>query len=159
MMAEVVARRLSRLQKEGKQFPDLLILDGGKSQMSLVRELLDRIDVDLSVFAFAKTHDHLFSRDGREVIIPASDPVLKMLYRIRNESHRFAIEYHRKLRTKAAVSSELDNIPGVGEKKAKALVQHFGSVPRIRKASLEELKVAPGIGPKLAGIIYNHFHK
>lgn len=159
MMAEVVARRLSRLQKEGKQFPDLLILDGGKSQMSLVRELLDRVDLDLSVFAFAKTHDHLFGRDGREVIIPASDPVLKMLYRLRNESHRFAISYHRKLRSKAAVSSELDQIPGVGEKKARALVQHFGSVPRIRKASLAELKVAPGIGLKLAEIIYNHFHK
>ncbi|MBD3285732.1 excinuclease ABC subunit UvrC, partial [candidate division WOR-3 bacterium] len=117
MVAEVVARRLSRLQKEGKQFPDLLILDGGKSQMSLVRELLNRVNLDISVFAFAKSHDHLFGRDGREIIIPASDPVLKLLYRIRNSSHRFAIEYHRKLRGKAAVSSELDNIPGVGEKK------------------------------------------
>ncbi|MBN2378935.1 excinuclease ABC subunit UvrC [candidate division WOR-3 bacterium] len=159
MMAEVVARRIARLQKEGKELPDLLILDGGKSQMSLVRVLLNRINVDLSVFAFAKTHDHLFGRDGRELIIPASDPVLKLLYRIRNESHRFAIEYHRKLRGKAAVSSELDSIPGVGTKKAKQLVQRFGSVPRIRKASLDELKVAPGIGEKLAEIIYRHFHK
>lgn len=159
MMAEVVARRLSRLQKEGKQFPDLLILDGGKSQMSVVKELLDRVDVDLSVFAFAKTHDHLFGRDGKEVIIPASDPVLKLLIRIRNESHRFAVEYHRKLRKKATLSSELDGIAGIGTKKARDLIQFFGSVLRIRKASLDELKAAPGIGPGLAETIYAHFHK
>lgn len=159
MMAEVVARRISRLQKEGKELPDLLILDGGKSQLSVVRELLNKIDVDLSVFAFAKTHDHLFGRDGREVIIPASDPVLKMLYRIRNESHRFAITYHRKLRSKSTLSSELDGIPGIGEKKTRALIHFFGSVYRIRKASLDELKCAPGIGPALAETIYRHFHK
>ncbi len=159
MMAEVVVRRISRLQKEGKRFPDLLILDGGKSQMSLVRELLNRLNLDLSVFAFAKTHDHLFGRDGREVIIPASDPVLKMLYRIRNESHRFAITYHRKLRGKAALSSELESLPGIGENKIKLLIQHFGSVARIRKASFDELKAAPSIGPKLAEIIYRYFHK
>jgi excinuclease ABC subunit C len=158
MMAEVVARRISRLKKEGKELPDLLILDGGKSQLSVVRELLNKIDVDLSVFAFAKTHDHLFGRDGREVIIPASDSVLKMLYRIRNSSHRFAITYHRKLRSKSTLSSELDGIPGIGEKKARALIQFFGSVPRIRKASLDELKAAPGIGSKIAEVIYRHFH-
>lgn len=159
MMAEVVARRVNRLQKEGKLMPDLLILDGGKSQISVVRELLNKIDVDLSVFAFAKTHDHLFGRDGREVIIPATDPVLRLLKRIRNSSHRFAVEYHRKLRRKATLSSELDGIPGIGEKKARALIQFFGSVPRIRKASLDELKFAPGIGPKMAEVIYRHFHK
>ncbi|NLI98746.1 excinuclease ABC subunit UvrC [bacterium] len=159
MMTEVVARRISRLQKEEKSLPDLLILDGGKSQMSIVREFLDYVDVDLPVFAFAKTHDHLFSRDGKEVVIPASDPVLKLLVRIRNESHRFAVEYHRKLRTKASVSSELDLVSGIGAKKARALVQFFGSVPRIRKASLNELKQAPGIGPGLAEKIYKHFHR
>ncbi len=159
MMAEVVARRLERLAKEGREFPDLLILDGGKSQLSVVRELLDRMDVSLPVFAFAKTHDHLFSRDGKEIIIPASDPVLKLLYRIRNESHRFAITYHRKLRSRASTSSELDLIPGIGSGKARSLVQHFGSVPRIRKASLGELRVAPGVGKKLAEMIYRHFHK
>lgn len=159
MMAEVVARRLARLKKEGREFPDLLILDGGKSQLSVVRELLDKLDVSLSVFAFAKTHDHLFGRDGREVVIPASDPVLKLLYRIRNESHRFAVEYHRKLRSKASTVSELDTIPGIGSNKARSLVQHFGSVPRIRKASLDELKAAPGVGKKLAETVYRHFHK
>lgn len=159
MMAEVVARRISRLQKEGKELPDLLILDGGKGQLSVVRELLNKIDVALSVFAFAKTHDHLFGRDGREVVIPGSDPVLKLLKRIRNESHRFAITYHRKLRKKATLSSELDAIPGVGPKRAKDLVQFFGSVPRIRKASIEELRAAPGIGTALAETIYRHFHK
>jgi excinuclease ABC subunit C len=159
MMVEVAARRIARLQKEGKELPDLLILDGGKSQMSLVRELLDRVNVNLSVFAFAKTHDHLFSRDGREVVIPASDPVLKLLIRLRNESHRFAVEYHRKLRRRSTLSSELDAIPGIGERKARQLVQFFGSVPRIRKASLDELEAAPGIGPGLAETIYAHFHK
>ena len=159
MMAEVVARRISRLQKEGKELPDLLILDGGKGQLSVVRELLNKIDVALSVFAFAKTHDHLFGRDGREVVIPGSDPVLKLLKRIRNESHRFAITYHRKLRRKSTLSSELDGIPGIGEKKARALIQFFGSVPRVRKASLDELKSVSGIGPSLAETIYRHFHK
>ncbi|TKJ44284.1 excinuclease ABC subunit C [candidate division TA06 bacterium B3_TA06] len=159
MMAEVVARRVNRLQKEGKSLPDLLILDGGKSQLSVVRELLNKIDVDLSVFAFAKTHDHLFGRDGKEVVIPGSEAVLKLLKRIRNESHRFAVTYHRKLRFKAGIASELDAIPGVGPKRAKDLVQFFGSVPRIRKASIEELRAAPGIGPALAETIYRHFHK
>ncbi len=159
MMTEVVARRIARLEKEGKSLPDLLILDGGKSQMSVVREYLGYINVDLPVFAFAKTHDHLFARDGKEVVIPASDPVLKLLVRIRNESHRFAVEYHRKLRKKASTSSELDLISGVGAKKARSLVQFFGSVPRIRKASLKELAEAPGIGPGLAEKIYRHFHR
>lgn len=159
MMAEVVARRVNRLQKEGKSLPDLLILDGGKGQLSVVRELLNKIDVDLSVFAFAKTHDHLFGRDGKEVVIPGSEAVLKLLKRIRNESHRFAVTYHRKLRFKAGIASELDAIPGVGPKRAKDLVQFFGSVPRIRKASIEELRAAPGIGPALAETIYRHFHK
>ncbi|MBA7638118.1 UvrABC system protein C [subsurface metagenome] len=159
MMAEVVARRVNRLQKEGKSLPDLLILDGGKGQLSVVRELLNKIDVALSVFAFAKTHDHLFGRDGREVVIPGSEAVLKLLKRIRNESHRFAVTYHRKLRFKAGIASELDAILGVGPKRAKDLVQFFGSVPRIRKASIEELRAAPGIGPALAETIYRHFHK
>jgi len=84
---------------------------------------------------------------------------LKLLKRIRNESHRFAVTYHRKLRFKAGIASELDAILGVGPKRAKDLVQFFGSVPRIRKASIEELRAAPGIGPALAETIYRHFHK
>ncbi len=158
MMQEVLKRRLKRLLKEKKTLPDLIILDGGKAQLSAGIKVLKEMGIDIPLFAFAKTTDHLFGKDGKEYTIPAYSSAIRLLWKIREEAHRFAISFHRRLRRKKLVESELDKIPGIGKKRKKILLEHFGSVKNIKKASLFDLTRIPGIGVKFARKIYEHFH-
>ncbi|MCL2491996.1 MAG: excinuclease ABC subunit UvrC, partial [Coriobacteriia bacterium] len=131
MMREVLGRRFSPRNLDDKRFasrPDLIIVDGGKPQLNAARQVLDELDLDIDVAGLAKREEELFVVwQDRPVILPVGSPSLYLVKRIRDEAHRFAIEYHRLLRSKAMTASILDEIIGIGPKKRKELVKHFGS--------------------------------
>lgn len=168
-MREVVRRRFQRgLQEREEQagdskfasFPDLVLIDGGKGQLKAALQVRDELGLIIPFIALAERREEIYL-EGRSdpVILPLDSPGLLLLRRIRDEAHRFAITYHRNLRGKASRSSVLDEIPGVGPKRKKDLLKHFGSVKRIREASLEELQQVPGISAKLAAEIYQYMQK
>jgi excinuclease ABC subunit C len=160
MMGEVVKRYFTRLTEEKKEFPDLVLVDGGKGQLSTTLETLRRLGIkNQNVMALAKRLDEVFlPGKSNSLMIPKDSASLKLLQRIRNEAHRFAIDYHRKLRKKRTIKSELDQIPGIGPARRKILLKHFGSVEKIRPASLEVLLQTEGINKKVAENIYKYFH-
>lgn len=160
MMGEVVKRYFTRLSEEKKEFPDLVLVDGGKGQLSTTVETLNTLGIkNQNVIALAKRLDEVFLPGKSDsLMIPKSSVSLKLLQRVRNEAHRFAIDYHRKLRKKRIIKSELDEIPGIGPARRKILLSHFGSVERIKQVSLEELLQIEGISKKVAENIYTYFH-
>ena len=155
MMQQVVTRRFKRLMEEGKSFPDLLLIDGGKGQLSSAVEALRALGIeDQPVIGLAKRLEEVFLpglSDPQN--IPKTSSALKLLQMLRDESHRFAIAYHRKLRDKRTLTSELDEIPGVGPSRRVALLKYFGSVKRIREAEVEEVAKVDGVGLRLAEVI------
>jgi excinuclease ABC subunit C len=160
MMGEVVKRHFARLTEEKKEFPDLVLVDGGKGQLSSTVETLNTLGIkNQNVIALAKRLDEVFLPGKSDsLMIPKSSASLKLLQRIRNEAHRFAVEYHRKLRKKRTITSELDQIPGIGPARRKILLSHFGSVEKIKQADLEALQKTKGIDKKVAENIYKYFH-
>lgn len=154
-MAEILGRRfkLSGIKKKDESFsvlPDLVILDGGKGQLSTV---LKRVEIPKSVIvvALAKKREEIFVLDGKKFVkylLPYESEALYLVQRIRDEAHRFAVTYHRQMKSKEAFESTLDNIPGVGPKTKKILIAHFGSIKRIKEAKAEELVKI--VGEKLA---------
>jgi excinuclease ABC subunit C len=160
MMGEVVKRYFTRLSEEKKEFPDLVLVDGGKGQLSTTLETLNTLGIkNQNVIALAKRLDEVFlPGESDSLMIPKSSVSLKLLQRIRNEAHRFAIDYHRKLRKRRIIKSELDEIPGIGPTRRKILLSHFGSVERIKQVGLEELLRIEGISQRVAENIYNYFH-
>jgi excinuclease ABC subunit C len=151
-MAEVVTRYFSRLIKEDRALPDLVVIDGGKGQLSATSGALEELDLaHVAVVALAKKEEEVFMRgEPFPLRLSRRDGALHLLQRIRNEAHRFAISYNRKLRSRRTISSQLAEIPGVGPKRQTALLSHFGSVAAIRKAPVEELARLPGFGRDLA---------
>lgn len=133
-------------------FPDLLIIDGGKGQLSYARAVMRELGVDhIPTFGLAKENELLCTEDRPDWIeLPRGSQALFLLQRIRDEAHRFAITYHRKLHRRASTHSRLDDVPGIGPKRKKALLQHFGSLKAIREASVEEVAQVPGITLELA---------
>ena len=160
MMEEVVKRYFAGLVRDKEEFPDLVLIDGGKGQLSRALEALKALGIDKqAVVALAKRIDEVFlPKRSAPLMIRKGSTSLKLLQRVRNEAHRFAIEYHRKLRKKRTIGSELDSIPGVGAVRRDRLLKHFGSVERIRKADLEELLGLQGIDRRVAENVYKHFH-
>lgn len=164
MMREVLERRMAKGIAEDN-LPDLLLLDGGKGQLQVAVDVLGAFDllsrVDLMAIAKEKQEEgeKLF-RPGRKnpVLLPAHSPVLLYLMRIRDEAHRFGITFHRRLRGKAQLRSQLDAIDGIGPKRKQMLLHTLGSVRRIAEAGIEELAEVPGIGPELAKQIYSQLH-
>ncbi|MGE4559926.1 MAG: excinuclease ABC subunit UvrC [Desulfobulbus sp.] len=164
MMREVLQRRMTKGLAE-ERLPDLLLIDGGKGQLQVAMdvlgslELLSRIDVVAIAKEKAEEGEKLF-RPGRKnpILLPAHSPVLLYLMRIRDESHRFGITFHRKLRGKAQLQSQLDAIDGIGPKRKQQLLQHLGSLKRVNEAAIEELAQVPGIGPELARQIFHRLH-
>jgi excinuclease ABC subunit C len=154
MMAEAVRRRYSRLQKERGTMPDLLIVDGGITQLRAARSVLAGLGIDLPSAGLAKQFEELV-RDGQPALrLPNGSPARAVVTGLRDEAHRFAITYHRELRRKRIQESALDEIPGVGKKTKERLLNHFGSFARLRKAGPDEFQQAAGIGPKTAQMIY-----
>ncbi|PIE59160.1 MAG: excinuclease ABC subunit C [Desulfobulbus propionicus] len=164
MMAEVLKRRFSSSSKK-HSFPDLLLLDGGKGQLSTACSILQSLDIfaQMDVAGIAKERqdegEKIF-RPGRKnpVILRRNDPALLLLMQIRDEAHRFGITFHRKLRSKAALHSRLDALVGIGTHRKTILLRHFGSVKKILKADHKALAEVPGIGAKLAESIYAQLH-
>ncbi|UCB52394.1 MAG: excinuclease ABC subunit UvrC [Candidatus Zixiibacteriota bacterium] len=160
MMGEVVSRYFVGLTREKREFPDLVLVDGGKGQLSSVLRALKRLGIKKQkVVALAKRIDEVFLPERpNPLMIRKGSASLKLLQRVRDEAHRFAIQYHRKLRKKRTIGSELDKIPGVGPTRRESLLKHFGSVARIKEAGLEELLKLQGINKRLAENVYKHFH-
>jgi excinuclease ABC subunit C len=150
MMREVLTRRFVREAREGTRFarrPDLLLIDGGRPQLSAARAVLAELGLtDLPVAALAKREEELFMADWDEpVVLPAGSPSLYLVKRVRDEAHRFAVTYHRELRGKAMTASVLDEVPGVGPTRKQALMKAFGSVRKLRAASVEEIAAVKGV--------------
>mgnify|MGYP000598572993 CR=1 FL=1 len=145
---ELAARgHLDEEEARFAEFPDLIIIDGGKGQLNAALEVLRTLNLDhLPVFALAKGAEELFAPDQAEpLVLPRDSRALHLLQRLRDEAHRFAVAYHRRLRRKHSLKSVLDDIPGIGEKRKTALLKHFGSVESMRRASVEELAAVPGM--------------
>jgi excinuclease ABC subunit C len=160
-MAEAVERWLGRRLAEGAPLPELIVLDGGKGQLSAVLPILQELKTpEVNLVALAKREEELFVPGSEEPLrLNRRDPVLRLLQRIRNEAHRFAITYNRKLRTRRTVRSALEEVPGVGPVRARALLTTFGSVRGIRAASEQDLRGAAGISEELARKILTHLGK
>ena len=160
-MREVLTRRLSDLVecKEGfSKKPDLILIDGGVGQLGEVKRVVEQFGLDIVVISLAEKNEEIFvSKTEKPIILDLRDNVLKLLQRVRDESHRFAITYHRKLRGKALKSS-ISKIDGVGEQKAQDLLKYFKSVDAISKASISELMKVQGIGENLAKVIFDFYH-
>ena len=169
MMKEVLGRRFKRLLKEDPErksdaWPDLLLIDGGVGQVSAVRAIMEEWGVhDIAMIGIAKGVDRNagkeeFHRTGKPILVlRKNDPVLYFVQRLRDEAHRFAIGTHRARRAKANMKNPLDDIEGVGPKRKKALLVHFGSGKAVARANLVDLKAVNGVSDLMAETIYKHF--
>ncbi len=159
-MKEVVGRRYGRLIAEGKPFPDLIIIDGGKGQLGAAMEALGEIplgDVSFDIVGLAKRQEEVyFPGRSNPVLLPRRSEGLHLLQQVRDEAHRFAITYHRKLRAKRVITSQLDALSGLGAKRRKKLLDHFGSFDKIKLATLEEIEACEGIPKKLAKELFDY---
>jgi len=171
MMREVFQRRFARAQAEdpdrdGDTWPDLVLIDGGKGQLNAVKAVLEDMGIeDVCLVGIAKGPHHgregrevFHLMDGREFQLPVNAPVLFYLQRLRDEVHRFAIGAHREKRAKAIGASPLDEVPGIGPARKKALLMHFGTARAVRGASLEDLQKAPGVSAAVAQQVYDFYH-
>ncbi len=160
MLAEVVQRRYKRCLKEKSNLPDLILVDGGKGQLSAANAQLEELGLgQIPIIGLAKRLEEIVLPHQKEsLILPKDSLALILLQKIRDETHRFAITYHRKLREKSATHSILDDIPGLGKEKKQALLKHFKSVAAMKGVSPEELRAVKGIGPKLAKNIWICLH-
>lgn len=161
-MREVLMRRLIDFIEQKENFskkPDLILIDGGFGQLGYVNDVLAELNLDIPVISLAEKNEEICTTKSDEpIILKKSDYVLKLLQRVRDESHRFAITFHRQLRGKSLKSS-LSEIDGLGEKKTKDLLKHFKSVEAISKADVNELAKVPGIGENLAKVIFDYYHE
>jgi excinuclease ABC subunit C len=171
MMREVMSRRFGRALEEdpdrdGDTWPGLVLIDGGKGQMSSVRDTLEDLGIeDVPLIAVAKGPHHgregrevFHFPDGREKTLPPNSPVLFYLQRLRDEVHRFAIGAHRAKRSRAISASPLDEIPGIGPARKRALLLHFGTAGKVRAAALDDLKRAPGVSAAVAQAVFDFYH-
>ncbi len=174
-MEEIIKRRFKRgveerenfkekdIRFEGfSSFPDLIMIDGGKGQVSIAEEVIDNMGIRIPVCGLVKDDYHRtrgIVYNGREIYIEKNSPLFRFITRVQDEAHRFAISYHRSLRSKDIFKSQLDDIRGIGKKRKVSLLKHFGSVENIKNASLEELKKAEGMNIKAAEEVYNYFRK
>ncbi|WP_300974556.1 excinuclease ABC subunit UvrC [Sphingomonas sp. LHG3406-1] len=171
MMKEVLERRFNRLEKDDPdrssgEWPDLILIDGGRGQLNAVLEIMEDAGVhDVPVVGVAKGPHH--GREGREVFhlpngreltFPVNAPLLFYLQRLRDEAHRFAIGTHRAKRAKNLTTSTLDEVPGIGPTRKRALLMHFGTARAVKGAALEDLEKAPGISRATARQVYDYFH-
>jgi excinuclease ABC subunit C len=159
-MQETMARFLTETKKEPQMKPDLIVIDGGKGQLSASEQILRASgNNDISIIALAKRAEEVFVPGNEQsIILPRSSSALRLLINIRDEAHRFAISLHRKRRSRRTLESELESISGIGEKNKFLLLKELGSVENIANANRETLSKIKGIGPKIAEKIYNHFH-
>ena len=160
-MKEVVYRRYFRLLMEQKKMPDLLLVDGGKQQIQAAKEIKEQLDLPFQIMGLVKDDKHttraLMDENLHEIELSKQDPLFFLLTRMQDEVHRFAISYHRNLRSKAMTRSILDSVNGIGPKRKKALLKEFKSIKQMKSASVEELsKIVPY---EVASNLYDKLHE
>ena len=156
-IAEAVRRRYRRLRDEGLEMPDLVVIDGGVGQLNAAMAALDTLGVEIPVVAIAKREELVWLPGSAEPLrLDRSDPAHLVLRQARDEAHRFAVSRHRGRRRKRTLATELINVPGIGPRRARALIHHFGSVRGVQQASIEELRNA--LGPRLGSHLFRHLH-
>jgi excinuclease ABC subunit C len=158
-MQEVVFRRYRRMKKESEDLPQLIVIDGGKGQLSAAVSSLERLNLrgEIAIIGIAKKLEEIyFPNDPVPLYLDKNSETLKIIQHLRNEAHRFGITFHRKTRSRAFTHSELDDIAGIGKKSKQQLLKHFGSLKKIKEASPEELEKA--IGAKRMALVWAHFH-
>lgn len=169
-MREVIYRRFKRGLEEQEQgnsdgkfskFPDLILIDGGKGQLNAACQALKELGLErIPVISLAKEFEHVFVKERKHpIVLPRDSEGLHLLMRVRDEAHRFAVSYHRKLRGNRAIKSILDEVPGIGPARKKALIKEFGSVENMKKASVEELAKVKGMNRKVAEELWNYINK
>jgi excinuclease ABC subunit C len=156
-MYEVVLRRYRKVLEQGGPFPDLIVIDGGKGQLSSAYQALEALGLsNLVAVGLAKREEVLYTRDKADpIILPADNPGLLLLQRIRDEAHRFAVTFHRRARTMRDLRSELDAVQGIGPRRRRALLTRFGSLAGVRRATREELTAV--VGPRAADAVLAYF--
>jgi excinuclease ABC subunit C len=158
MMEEVVGRAYSRRKEMRKRMPDLILVDGGKGQLKAAMNAIFRLGLDMNMASIAKEFEYIFLTNRETpVVLPRDSKALKLLQRIRDEAHRFALGYHRKLRGKKLGESQLDRITGIGDKKKRSLLKHFGSLEKMKEADISEIVKVRGITRKDAENIRKYF--
>ena len=158
MMEELLTRRLKMVDRDPE--PDLIVIDGGKGQLGMACGVLEKLNLThIPIIGLAKEFEEVFTPNSRRpIIIPKNNKALYLLQQVRDESHRFAITYHRKLRSKNISASSLDDIAGVGKKRKVALLKEFGSIDNIKTASVDQLAKIDGMNQKTAENVYNYYH-
>jgi len=165
MMRELLERRYHKFSSEDQSrmeenLPDLILVDGGRGQLNVALEVLEVHGIQTGVIGLAKEFEHVFVPEvSSPLILPSSSPAIHLLQRIRDEAHRFAITYHRKLRSGDIKHSLLDEIPGVGPKRKQNLLKHFGSLEQVKKAGVDEIVQVKGISTNLARVIHDYLKK
>ena len=173
-MYEVLTRRFTRGLKERQDrlekgldpasgsfsdFPDLLLIDGGRGQLNMALKAMQDAGVSIPAFGLAERVDEIVLPDEEETIfLDRHSPALHLIETLRDEAHRFAITYHRKLRTSHSIQSRLEQIPGIGPKRRKAVLNHFKTVEALNEASVEQIATVDGVGEKYAKTIYDFLH-
>jgi excinuclease ABC subunit C len=161
-MRETLRRRFRQAQQQNPAFlpePDLIVIDGGLGQVNAVQAVLDELGVEIPLVSLAEKNEEIYQPHRSEpLVLPRRDEGLRLLQRLRDEAHRFAVEYNRQRRTRRMTSSALDHIEGVGPQRRRALLKEFGSVNGIREASLEELAAVPSMNRTVALRVYEYFH-
>ena len=164
-MEEVIRRRFKRALSQSKGFaifPDLIMIDGGKGQVNVALAVLEELNIEIPVCGLVKDDFHRtrgIIYNNEEINLEEDSLGYRLIYRIQEEAHRFAINYHRSLRSKKMFKSELDDIKGIGEKRKKELLKYFHTIDNIKKASIEELAQVESMNIKAAEDLYNHFRK
>ena len=165
-MRQAITRRYKRLQKGEGKWPDLLLIDGGKGQLSSVESVMNELQITLPILGIAKGPERRPGEESlflvgqaEEVILTADSPALHLLQQVRDEAHRFAITGHRQRRAKARKISTLEGIAGLGPKRRQKLLQQFGGLQQIKSAGVEDIATVDGISDALAQKIYDLFHE
>ncbi|MEX2534971.1 MAG: excinuclease ABC subunit UvrC [Trueperaceae bacterium] len=156
-MHQAVYRRFTGALADKSPLPDLLLIDGGKGQLSAAQRALEEAGLDIPLVGLAKRQETIIVPGGREIVVPRSHPGLKLLINVRDEAHRIAVGYNRSRRGKAMTRSLLDEVPGIGPKRRDALLSHFSSVEQLRHADVDELASIPGVGTAAAGAVKAYF--
>lgn len=156
-MHQAVFRRFTGSLADKLPPPDLLLIDGGKGQMSAARRALDEAGVQIPLVGLAKKQETLLTEDGRDILVPHTHPALRLLINVRDEAHRTAVGYNRQRRGRAMTHSLLDDVPGIGPKRRDALLAHFSSIDQLREADVREIASIPGVGPAAAEAVKAFF--
>ncbi|MBN2617431.1 MAG: excinuclease ABC subunit UvrC [Spirochaetales bacterium] len=159
-ISEAVARRYTRVINDNLEKPDLILIDGGKGQVSAAKSILDTLGLDIPLAGLAKKFEYIYLPDQSEpIILKEASPGLRILQAVRDETHRFATDYNKLLRKKKLSLSSLESVPGIGEKRAKKLLLSFGSIDKIKLSSAEEISEKGSINIELAEIIHDYLNK